>query len=193
MFVFAQFISAISNPIIFAFPASYALVYKTTLNSYLAFVWGIVSFLVAFIVALFVIYGVHRKIFSDFDISQRNQRAPLFIFASIVILLYAMFIFIFNGPRVLFVGLTGVALGIFCDSIINTRIKASIHVATYSAFAVGIALLYGGYFELLVVLIPVVAWARVKVRRHSIQETVIGVLLGISIVAIMYLLISLLV
>ena len=193
MFLIAQFISIISNPLLFSFPTSFALVYRTTGNLYYSLWWALFSFLVTFIIAIFVLYGVRRKFFSDFDVSVRPERRPLFIFGALTVFIYAIVILVINGPKVLLVALTGVALGIFCDSIINTRIKASIHVATYTAFALGIALLYGGVFTIFIVLIPIVAWSRVTVKRHSLQETIVGALLGATLVVIMYLLVKLLV
>ena len=140
--------------------------------------WTVFSWLFLFIIAVFVMYAVLRGIFTDFDVSRREQRPLLFFFTSVIALLYLLGLFALHGPKVLFVAILGVLLGIFCISLINTRLKASIHLATISAIISAISLLYGGLFLMLFILIPIVAWARVTVKRHTIQEAIIGGLTG---------------
>ena len=55
-------------------------------------------------------------------------------------------------------------------SIVNRKIKASVHLAVFSAFAAVLGILYGGIFWGLVLLIPVVAWSRIKLKRHKIHK-----------------------
>lgn len=76
--------------------------------------------------------------------------------------------------------------GILAGSIVNTRIKASVHVAAVSALITGLALVYQGYYWLLYILIPVICWARVKIERHTVPEVIAGSFIGSILAVIMY-------
>jgi len=190
MILLAKFISAVSNPFVISVPISFALVYRASANYYFSLQWTIISLLFTLVVGAFVYFGVRIGIFSDFDISKRAERPPIFIFTSFVGLLYLLTVILLNGPLILIVSSGGLMLGILLESIINRRIKASIHLAVYSALSIIIGILYGGLLWLALLLIPVVAWSRIKLKLHVLPETIVGSTLGISLVMIVYLVIQ---
>lgn len=182
----ARIISIIASPIVVTAPVSYALVFKTSNSAFYSLIWTIVSMLFAATVGLFVFYGVTHGIFSDYDISVRSERKPIFLFSAIISVLYLVIIFLLHGPTILMATLGALVLGVLIESFVNRKIKASIHLAVFSAFAAVLSILYGGIFWLLILLIPIVAWSRIKLKRHTFPETIIGALLGLSIVIILY-------
>ncbi len=113
------------------------------------------------------------------DVSKRTQRPLLFLVSGILAAIYLGGLFIFNGPKVLIVITIGVIIGIGLASAINTKLKASMHVATISALIFALAIIYNGWYLLTLVLIPLVAWARLRIKRHTLPETVVGGLLGV--------------
>lgn len=193
MIFFARLISVLSNPLLVFFPASYLLVYKTSNNASYALEWSLFSLFFGIITMLFILYGIKKGFFSDIDVSVRQQRKLLFVFAVIIVFLYALSILLLKGPNILLVALSGILLGILLTSIINSKVKASIHVAVFSAFAVSMSLLYGGIFIFGLLLIPLIAWSRIKIKKHTRLETVIGGLVGIFITFTVYLLVKYLV
>lgn len=186
----AQFISLISNPVFLSVPLSYALVFNRNQDAYYALWWALASLIFAGVVGGFVYWGVKRGMFSDMDVSVREQRPPLFIFASVVGLVYFVLIFLLDGPRILLVGLGALLLGIFIADLVNKKIKASIHLAVFSAFAIVLGILYGGIFWFLIFLAPVVAWSRIKLKRHVIEEIIVGTILGTILVIMVYLVVQ---
>jgi membrane-associated phospholipid phosphatase len=70
--------------------------------------------------------------------------------------------------------------------IVNKFTKASVHVGVVSAFATSLFLVYGGIFSFSFLLIPLVAWARIKTRNHTKQQTIIGAIVGIAIILVSY-------
>jgi hypothetical protein len=137
-----------------------------------------------------VLYGVKRGFYTNFDISKREQRGSIFAFAAVLTSLYMGAIILFGGPRVLLYSLFGLLIGVFAASIINTKIKASIHMAVYSAFALVVGFFYAGPYILLIALAPLVAWSRIILKRHKLLETIVGTLLGIFIVIVLYLVVK---
>lgn len=175
----AQIISFLFNPVLLLVFVPLFLVYKTTDNVITAMAWTGYTMIFLLAMTFFIIYGVHKKIFSDMDVSKRAQRPLLFAVSLILSLMYLFGLYFLDGPMILFIVIFGIIIGIFVVSLVNIRIKASIHVATTAALIVALSVVYSGYYLLLLLVIPLVAWARVRINRHTLQETIVGGALGI--------------
>ncbi len=174
----AQFISYALNPLIILIVLPFILVYKSTGDFIVSVLWTGYTVFFLLSIVVFILWGVHKKVFSNMDVSRREQRPLLFYFLLLICALYLLGLFSLSAPRILFIVTINILIGILIVSAINMKIKASIHVATISAFILGIALGYGGPFLLLLILVPVMGWSRVKLRRHTISETVVGGIVG---------------
>lgn len=183
----ARAISFFLGPIFIIFPIIFILVSRVSNDYSYALKWTIFSYAFVLAVALFVIAGVMAGFFTNFDVSKKEQRPLLFAFCAFIIFCYLTSLFILNGPKVLFVALFAIVLGLMILIVINKWIKASIHLATFTSFALFIAITYGGFSFLLLALIPVLAWSRIKLKEHTLPETVIGTILGIMITLTVYL------
>ena len=183
---FARFISYVLNPILLLLFVPFFLLLKQDSSLNHALSWTAYTFIFLAAMTGFLYYCVRKKIFTDMDVSKRTQRPLLFLVSALVGVLYMVGLAIFHGPQVLNIVAVGTLLGVFVTSIVNTKLKASIHVATVSALIFTLAIIYGGYYLLLLFLIPLVAWARLKIHRHTLPETVVGGLLGILLSLCMY-------
>jgi len=182
----AQFISAIASPLVIAIPFCYVIILKTTGSSTLALTWSIVSLVFVSIVGAFVYYGVKKGFFTNLDVSDRRQRPKLFLFTGAVCFLYLLIVIFFNGPKIIFVGLATLFFGIILAEIINTKVKASMHLAIFVGFATAMGILYGGPSWILFLFTPIVAWSRLVLKRHTPREVVVGTIFGIAVVLIAY-------
>lgn len=187
MKILAEIISTVFNPVVLLFPLPYLLVYKVSNDDGLALKWFFFSSVFLLVTCLFIMIAVKRKIFTDIDVSKREQRPLLFLFVSIIAMVYLSGLLFLQGPPILFFAITGILIGVIIFSFINLRIKASLHVASSSALIFILSILYGGNFLLLLVLIPIIAWSRVKLKRHSLSEATVGGTLGVLITLCMYL------
>lgn len=183
-------VSFVFNPLILMLPLPYFIVYKDTKDNLYAWKWELVSLPYIATVGLFLLYGLRRHIFSNMDVSVRQERNLLFLFSGVVAFLYLYFLLLFASPTNLFVVACGMVLGIILFSFVNLRIKASGHVAVISAFATSVAMVYGGWFLFTLLLIPLVAWSRIVLKRHTVPEVIIGGLLGIFLVGVMYIVVK---
>jgi hypothetical protein len=174
----ASIISFILNPYFIVVFASFLIIYKVTGQLILSLQWTIYSFLFLLTLGLLTVYAVHKGIFTDLDVSKREQRPLLFFFCFIFALLYLLSLYVFQAPFILFVITYGIIAGLVIISIINMKIKASLHAASMSAFIFAVALMYKGFFLLLILLFPIVGWARVKIKRHTIPEIITGGFVG---------------
>src|SRR5438105_8255289 len=99
---FAQVISVLLNPVIVMVFVPFLLVYRTTHNASIALSWTWYSLAFLIAIALFILYGVKKKFFTDLDVSRREHRPLLFVIGIIFILFYLLGIFLFHGPKVLY-------------------------------------------------------------------------------------------
>jgi hypothetical protein len=186
MMKFAKAVSVILSPIFTLFPIPFILVARFSQDYSNALKWAIFSYVFILVVIVFIAAGVMLGVFSNFDVSKREQRPLLFSFTAFVIFCYLISLIILHAPRVLFLVVFALIFGLLIFIIVNKWIKASVHVATTAAVVLLTAMLYKGYFFLLLGLIPLLAWSRIKTGKHSLSETIIGCALGIMITLIVY-------
>lgn len=190
MTVFAIVVSFLLNPLVVSVPGLFLLIYRTSQDAFLALKWTLFSLLFVSLVALFVVYGVMKGFFPDLDVSRREKRPLLFSFVIGVSVLYFFSTLLFNGPRVLLLAMGDVILGVFLMALVNLRVKASGHVAVVSAFALALSILYGKSFLFLFLLIPLVAWSRVVLKKHTVNEVVVGGALGGFVVLLTFIMVK---
>lgn len=188
----AEVVSLVFNPVIFLLSLPYLVVYRETLSFSSAIKWQLFSgFFVA--IGLLVVYlGIRRGIFSDEDLSKRQEREEFYYFALILSFGYLLSSYILRG---IFFHLSLVGLGIFLAIIIftitNKYVKASVHMASLCGFIVAISILFSlQYLWHVVWVIPLVAWARLKLKRHTKKELILGGFLGILVTLITFLMAS---
>ncbi len=179
MISLAQIISFLFNPVMLLVFLPLMLVYKTTGDIILAFAWTVYTMIFLIAISFFVIYGVHKKFFTDLDVSVRSQRPLLFSVGLVMTLIYLWGLSFLNGPKILTIVTVGFIVGVLLMALLNTRLKVSFHVTTVSALLFTMAIVYQGYYYLTLLLIPVVAWARLKIKKHTLPETLVGACFGI--------------
>jgi membrane-associated phospholipid phosphatase len=122
--------------------------------------------------------------YSNFDVSNRNQRQLWYQFASLLLLVVTTIMFATEQPKSLQLSILSFLILLLISGIINYRIKTSLHVTLtiYLAF-----LIIPMSFHIGVILISltiVVGWARIILRRHTLKEVltgfIIGTLVGVS-------------
>lgn len=183
---FAQIISFIFNPVMMLVFVPLLLVYKTTNDVIFALAWTMYTMIFLLAMSFFVIYGVHKKFFTDLDVSKRTQRPLLFGVGIFMTLIYLWGLYFLNGPKILIIVTVGFIVGVLLMSLINTRLKISFHVTTITALLFTMAIVYQGFYYLTLILIPIVAWARLKIKRHTLPETIAGGCFGILVSLGMY-------
>ncbi len=176
--IIARYLSLIFNPFLVLVFLPFVLVYRTTDNVETSIIWTIYTFIFFLVIAAFVLYNVKKGVFTDMDVSKRQQRPILFKFFFILGSIYLVGLFLFGGPEILLYIVVSIMLSIIVVSLLNKKIKLSLHVATLSALLSAVTVYYRGYSFFLLFLIPLIAWSRVKVKRHSVEETVVGAIVG---------------
>jgi hypothetical protein len=176
----AKLISMVFNPLVVLVPVPFFLVLERTNSLSAAIGWTIFSLAFVGIYSVFILVGIKLKLFSDLDISNQKQRPLLFGVGIILTLIYLGSLFIFRAPSILALGAIAIILGVAVLGFVNSYTKASGHLAVLSAFLTFLALAEGWQFLLSFILLPVVAWARIKTRNHTLFQTELGTFIGIA-------------
>jgi len=121
------------------------------------------------------------KLISDFDISNRDQRPLYLVFSSILYTFLYIWSTTTNIGSLIKISLALVIVTLFF-TLISTFWKISGHM-TYLLFSItSINFLFNSrYLALLYLLVPVVAWARIELKHHTLLQTILGTLTACAI------------
>lgn len=144
---------------------------------------ALVSLLVIFLVAVPIIWNNWRKMksgeYSNFDVSDRNQRKGFYPFAIGLFVALLLAFWSLEFPKEV-IGQTMVFfLMVLTMALINLRIKVSMHagIAFYIVVNIIEIGIIPGFITALFAL--AVSWSRWEMKRHSILELLIGSFFGL--------------
>jgi len=126
---------------------------------------------------LFYLHLIKAGEISDGDISRREQRVPLYVFITIAHLGGIGLAFGF-GQIVLMKILIVFWLMALMFTVVTVFWKVSMHAGVNAALATYVILAWGVGFVWLFGLVVLVAWSRVVLKKHKLEQVIIGGLLG---------------
>lgn len=179
----ARFLSFMFHPLFFSLIMPFFIEYRHTQNGVYALKWFIFTSAFIFFGAFLILFGVWKKVFSDFDISRREERYKFYLILLFLAFSYFMTTIAFKGTLfpLSIIGY-GIIIGIFAFDALNYFMKASVHTAVVTAFVLSMGILYGFWVAVLIFwLIPIIVWARIKIKKHTPLEIIAGAFLGIFI------------
>jgi membrane-associated phospholipid phosphatase len=126
----------------------------------------------------YIIWKVHRGEITDFHVGVREQRIRPLSLAVVGGIVSLTGLWLGKAP----VGLTVLAaMGVMQVAfllLVTFKWKISGHGAAISSLAVYLCGLYGAAAAPALLTIPLVAWARLRLRRHTLLQTICGSLAG---------------
>jgi drug/metabolite transporter (DMT)-like permease len=126
---------------------------------------------------------MRRGRISDWHISRREERLqPVLIISAVLAAALPLAVLLaFQGPRPLLVAMLSSLGLILFNQVITYWWKISQHVSGIAVSTTLMTAALGTGSIPLLLLIPLVAWARVKVGAHTIMQTVAGGVVGVTI------------
>lgn len=175
----ARFISDFMSPPVFG--AAGIVIFAAALRTMLVWIWaGMFLVLCVGVPTGYVFWLARTGRVSDFHIPIRSQRVkPMILMLGMSVVstgaLYLM------KPPLLLLGFALLALFILVFLFtITLKWKISGHATAVTAFCSICTLLFGGAAGASFLLVPVVLWARLKLRRHTVRQTIAGTALGLT-------------
>lgn len=130
---------------------------------------------------IYILIGVRMGKLSDVDVSRRSERKGPFLFGIISVTIGWLVLSLLHGPENLQTVLIITAVSGVIMLVITLWWKISIHASSLGGVATVLTALYGAVMLPAFVLVVLVSWSRVALRRHTIAQVVAGALAGIAI------------
>lgn len=133
---------------------------------------------------VFALYANDR--ISDLDMSVRVEREMVFTAFVIFDILGVGTLWLLHAPKLMIAAMLGYLVSTLIVQFITRYWKISTHAIGITAPLVALTLLYGRQPIPFLVLIPMVCWARVYLKAHTIAQVVAGVALAIATTAFFF-------
>lgn len=175
----AKWISRIFSPPILVV-VSIALA-SAAIGTTAAWLWAGVFTLIAVIIpVLYIVWKVKQGLITDFHMRIREQRIKPMFFMLLMTVLATVVLAVFSAPFVLVVLAVSSVSQVGFLTTVTLKWKISGHSTAAAGFSILMVALFGAAALPVLLLIPLVAWARVARSRHELTQTIAGTIAGIT-------------
>jgi membrane-associated phospholipid phosphatase len=180
----ANLTSNILNPFLASLAIILLLSFESASGVFDALRWAFILMAIAILpVFLMTIYLVRRGRLEGILTAIRGQRTVIYLL-SLVCSAAGYLVLLFCGaPLMLRAAFATGLAGVVLFTVINLWWKISLHTAMVAALVTVLAILYGWVATAGVLLVLLVAWARLELKQHSPAQVVVGAVLSALIVA----------
>lgn len=176
----ARHVSNILAPATISLPFILLVAFYQAQNPLLALIYACITlFFLSVGPLLYIIMGVRLGKLSDIDVSRRSQRAGPFIFGIASVMVGWLVLTLTNGPRNLQTVMIITVFSGIVMMVITFWWKISMHASSLGGVATMLTVLYGAVMLPLFVLLVLVSWSRVVLRRHTVTQVIAGSFAGI--------------
>jgi membrane-associated phospholipid phosphatase len=149
--------------------------------------WAAIS-LVLSVLPVFaaVIYLVRRHKLDGLFVAPRRQRTRIYVLASVLGAIGCLVLRSTGAPKLLLTSFLAGLIAVITFMVINLFWKISVHTAFVTASATIITIVYGTAGGLTLLLVPLIAWARLRLALHSPAQVAVGALLSGGIVTAVF-------
>lgn len=183
----ANLVSDILNPFLVSLIIIVLLSFESTPSPVDALKWALLLLAVSLAPVYSVIVylgrtGRHGSRFVDI----RERRTKVYLVAGICALAGCIILAYLGAPLILRAVIVAGLSATIMFMTINLRWKISLHAAFIAASVTLLVMVYGAIGAVTIVLLPLVAWARVKLGHHSLAQVTIGAFLAALIVVAVF-------
>ena len=179
---FARYVSIILAPATISLPLVFLVAFYQARDELAAFVYACITlFFLSIGPLIYTLIGVRLGKLSDMDVSRRSERAGPFLFSIVSVTIGWLVLVLTHGPKNLQTLLIITAVNGVIMMITTLRWKISIHASSMGGAATILTALYGAVMLPTFLLLALVSWSRVVLRRHTVAQVVAGALASIAI------------
>lgn len=123
---------------------------------------------------LYVCFLYKKKKINDMHIPEKEDRIKPLVVACISYIICLVILYVLKGPLFL--------KAIFAISIVSTIIltiityfwKICLHTSGITFMVITFYILFGKWILLMIPLIPLIGWARVRIKKHTVNQVILG-------------------
>ena len=183
----ANLTSNILNPFLTSLVVILLLSFEATSGILDALKWSLILIALSVLpVYAVIIYLVRSKRIESLFINVRKQRTKVYLLTGVCIGVSYVILRYFEAPPLLLATSVAGLSAVVVFMGINLRWKISTHSAFVTALVAILIILYGWMAVVTVVLVPLTAWARIRLAHHSPAQVVTGALLAALIVVVVF-------
>jgi len=183
----ARLISNVFNPFCITVVIMILLSFKNAASVADALKWTAISLAISVLpVLVAVTWLVKRKKLDAYYDNTRKQRYGVYILASVLGAIGCGLMWGLKAPELLAVTFTAGFAELVVFMGINFYWKISLHMAFVAGAATILCLVYGVIALWTLVFLPMVAWARIQLKQHTITQVAAGAVLAGAIVAVIF-------
>lgn len=127
---------------------------------------------------LYVVFLYKKKEINNIHIPKKEDRIKPLLVSCISYTICFIVLYVLDGPLFLKSIFAVSVVSIIILTIITYFWKISLHTSWITFIVITFNILFGRWMLLMIPLIPVIAWARVRIKEHTVNQVVLGV--GIS-------------
>ncbi|TFG73957.1 MAG: phosphatase PAP2 family protein [Thermodesulfobacteriales bacterium] len=132
---------------------------------------------------LYIMYLVRKGIVTDFHLNARKERTKPFLIMTANTAVVFLVMLLLGAPKLILIVIATAVLQLFFMLLITLRWKISGHCTAVAGLVVLALALFGENLLPSTLLIPLVAWSRIRLKRHTPAQTVAGSFMGAAIVS----------
>ena len=167
----ARFISIAGHPFILI-PLMIAILTRN-------WVWTAIVAAVTILPLFFIVLrNVRRGVWSDHDVSRREQRGGLYRVALPLVVASAVLLYFLDAGPGMMRGFAAVAVMLLVGALGNRFLKISMHMMAAAFCGVTIAWIHPVTTLVIVPFVAAIAWSRRKLDRHTWAEVAVGLAIG---------------
>jgi len=175
------------NPFVISLVLILLFSFRSTSSALDVVKWSLISVAVSLLPVLFVvIYLVRNQKLEGLFIITRRQRTKIYLLAGVCAGIDCIILANLGAPKELMAAFIAGFSAVIVFTGINLLWKISIHTAFVTASVTALIILYGAIAAIAVVLVPLMAWSRIELKRHSPAQVAAGALLAALIVVVVF-------
>ncbi|MDD3629210.1 MAG: hypothetical protein RBR58_00910 [Candidatus Humimicrobiaceae bacterium] len=172
---FAKILSYIFDGTLISIPLIVIICLATVDNTAKALGWAFLYLTFAMIIPSIYIHTLFRKkVINDLHIPDKEDRIKPLIITIVSNVAGLSILYVLKAPLFLKAMSLIIIISTFVLGTITYFWKVSMHTAWITFIVVTFNVLFGKLMLLLVPLIPIVGWARVRIKRHTVNQVISG-------------------
>jgi membrane-associated HD superfamily phosphohydrolase len=157
-----------------------------------AWIWaGFYTLMAVLLPVLYIVWKVRQGEITDFHIKLREQRFRPMLVMLVLSIIGWLAMALGEAPYPLLIFASAGVIQVAFLLVVTLRWKISGHSTAAAGFSVFIYALFGPSAAPGLLLIPLVAWARIRRSRHELTQTIAGSFAGITYMLVVLYLVSL--
>jgi len=183
----AKLISSVLNPFLVSFLVIVLLAFHDTTSTAEALKWAAISLAMSVLpVFVVVVYRARQGKLDGILVIPQEQRKGIYVLAAVLGAVGCAVLYFLGAPELLVATFCAGLVAVVIFMVINMFWKISLHAAFISGSATVLTIIYGMIGALSILLLLLVAWARIELKLHSPAQVAGGALLAAAIIIVTY-------